>query len=139
MNLIDFTHWLLTGKMRTPAERYLRAAERGNAKAQLTLGLCYYNGHGAESNATEAVRWFRLAAKQKNTEAAFYMGRAYHKGKGVKKDDEVAYAWFERAAQKGHEQAAEWRGMIAQKMTPEQISEGLALSTEIVQQRSILQ
>ncbi|MBC8207113.1 MAG: sel1 repeat family protein [Kiritimatiellales bacterium] len=131
MNLIDFTYWLINGRMRTPAERYLRAAERGNAKAQLKLGLCYYNGQGVEPNPAEAVRWFRLAAKQKNAEAEFYMGRAYNTGEGVKKDDEVAYAWFERAAQKGHRQAAEWRSILAQEMTPEQISEGLALSTEI--------
>ena len=131
MNLIDFIHWLFTGKVKNPAEKHLRAAERGNAKAQLKLGLCYYNGHGVEPNPAEAVRWFRLAAKQKNAEAEFYMGRAYNTGAGVKKDDEVAYAWFERAAQKGHEQAAEWRSIIAQEMTAEQISEGLALSTEI--------
>ena len=50
----------------TPELDELRAlAEQGDATAQILLGLMYDNGRGVPEDATEAVRWYRLAADQR--------------------------------------------------------------------------
>lgn len=41
---------------------YRRAAERGNSRAQFTLGCCYEYGNGVEANLEEAIKWYRKAA-----------------------------------------------------------------------------
>ena len=43
----------------------LRAlAEQGDAEAQFSLGIMYDSGRGVPQDATEAIRWYRLAADQ---------------------------------------------------------------------------
>ena len=41
-----------------------QAAEQGDAKAQRHLGDRYYLGAGVPKDATEALRWYRLAAEK---------------------------------------------------------------------------
>ncbi len=41
-----------------------KAAEQGDALAQLHLGCCYANGCGVVRNKAEAVKWLRKAANQ---------------------------------------------------------------------------
>jgi len=130
MNIVDFFYWFFTDRVRTPTEKYLRAAERGNAKAQLQLGLCYHHGKDVPQDSQKAVRWFRLAARQGNADAMFYLGRAHYSGEGVKKDLEMAYGWFEQAAQKNHAKAAEWCTILQNELSPEQITEGKRLAKE---------
>lgn len=48
---------------------YTDNAQKGDAKAQLCLGLCYKNGIGVEENKDEAAKWFFTAAKQENADA----------------------------------------------------------------------
>ena len=38
-------------------------AEKGDAKAQYDLGICYYNGKGVEQSKTQAIFWFKKACK----------------------------------------------------------------------------
>ena len=45
------------------------AAEKGDALAQLLIAKAYETGRGAESNAVEAMNWFRKAAEQGQIEA----------------------------------------------------------------------
>jgi hypothetical protein len=45
-------------------ERYRKAAEQGDAKAQNNLGAMYGKGKGVPQDDAEAVKWFRLAAEQ---------------------------------------------------------------------------
>ena len=42
----------------------LSLAERGDARAQLSLGGMYYNGQGVRQDYTEAAKWTRKAAEQ---------------------------------------------------------------------------
>jgi TPR repeat protein len=44
---------------------YRRAAEQGDAAAQLNLGQCFEAGLGVAKDLIEAVRWYRTAADQK--------------------------------------------------------------------------
>jgi hypothetical protein len=46
-----------------------KAAEQGDAQAQLMLGECYRLGSGAATDMAEAIRWFRKAADQGSADA----------------------------------------------------------------------
>ena len=49
---------------REAVEWYRKAAEQGNAGAQLNLGLMYYRGEGVPENYVDAYMWANLAAAQ---------------------------------------------------------------------------
>ena len=53
---------------------YRKAAERGDAKAQYSLGVVLANLNGAQSYA-EVMAWFRKAAEQGDAEAHYMLGR----------------------------------------------------------------
>ncbi len=48
---------------------YGQAARRGNAEAQLALGMMYYNGTKIPKNLSKAKKLLSAAAKQGNTDA----------------------------------------------------------------------
>ena len=48
---------------------YRLAADRGDARAQCSLGSMYDFGRGVERSATKARYWYGLAADQGNTHA----------------------------------------------------------------------
>ena len=50
-------------------EWYRKAAEMGDASAQLNLGFCYDNGEGVEQDKKEAVKWYRKAAENGDEDA----------------------------------------------------------------------
>ena len=48
---------------------FRKAAEQGNADAQLCLGICYAEGDGVAKDMSEAVKWCRKAAEQGHEDA----------------------------------------------------------------------
>jgi tetratricopeptide (TPR) repeat protein len=76
-------------------------AEKGNAKAQFELGLCYADGYGVKKDDAEAVKWFRRAAEQGFAMAQYGLGLCYYNGEGVKEDKAEAVKWFRKAAKQG--------------------------------------
>jgi len=74
-------------------------AEKGDPKAQYTLGFCYTKGFGVTKDASEAVKWYRKAAEQGDAGAQYSLGLAYHKAEGVTKDSEEAIKWCRKAAE----------------------------------------
>ena len=80
---------------------FRKAAEKGDAEAQLNLGLCYDNGRGVEKNNFEAAKWFRKSAEQGNVKAQFFLGMCYFSGVGVTKNKFEAVKWFRQAAEQG--------------------------------------
>ena len=60
-------------------------AEAGDATAQYSLGLMYYNGEGVPKDSAEAVKWYRKAADQGYADAQFNLGLNYANGEGVPK------------------------------------------------------
>jgi TPR repeat protein len=75
---------------------------KGNAYAQVRLGLIYEYGLGVTEDEQEAVRWYRLAANQGNGEAQNNLGVMYANGRGVVKDVQEAVKWYKLAADQGH-------------------------------------
>jgi hypothetical protein len=76
-------------------------AERGDAEAQLELGIRYHNGMGTPRSNREAARWARLAADQGLARAQVAMGDLCLRGEGVTQSDAEAASWYRKAAKGG--------------------------------------
>ena len=85
---------------------YLRAAEQGNAEAQLAIAGLYYQGEGVPRNYTTALQWFRAAASQGSATAQAAIAVMYERGLGVRRDPVVAHAWLSVAADSGRRRRA---------------------------------
>ena len=68
---------------REAAQRYLKAADQGEASAQCKVGLMYADGNGVTQSDNEAVRWFQMAADQGDAGAQCHLGDMYKVGRGV--------------------------------------------------------
>jgi TPR repeat protein len=80
-------------------------AERGDAVAQYSLGICYAKGQGVATNEAEAVKWYRKAAEQNDAKAQCNLGACYATGQGVEKDYTEAVKWYRKAAEGGEVKA----------------------------------
>lgn len=98
-------------------------AERGHAPAQHRLGIMYRLGQGVARNHAEAVRWYRAAAVQGLESGQNQLGGMYHQGLGVPQDYVTAHMWFNIAAANGQRFADINRDVVANQMTPADISE----------------
>ena len=85
-----------------PLAATVAAAERGNASAQFSVGLRYYEGDsGVPQDFTLAARWLRKAADLPFSSAQAVLGTAYADGKGVPQSDAEALKWFRLGAARG--------------------------------------
>ena len=80
-------------------------AEKGDAEAQLQLGMRYAAGDGVIQNDKEAAKWFERAAKQGLAEAQYQYGLVLLQGRGVVQDYKAAFHWIEKPAQRGYAKA----------------------------------
>lgn len=80
---------------------YLPLAKRGNAKAQLRLGVIYYLGQGIQQDYLSSGKWLRLAAKQGVALAQNLLGAIYDLGLGVPQNYAEAAKWYRLAAEQG--------------------------------------
>ena len=76
-------------------EWYRKAAEKGNAEAQLELGKRYFEGRGVSPNEDEAVKWYTKAAENGNTDAQLALGDRYF----VEQKYSAAAKWYRKAAE----------------------------------------
>lgn len=72
----------LPSEMETAKQTKL-AAEKGDVKAQISLGSMYEKGKNVRQNNAEAMKWFRLAAESGNAEAQYALGAKYHRDKNA--------------------------------------------------------
>ncbi len=106
-------------------------AEKGDAKAQVSLAALYYAGDGVPQDYKLAINWLRKAAEQGDAGAQLGLGVMYAKGEGVPQNDINAYAWHSLAAAQGQEGAAKLRDEVASKLSPEQRIKAQALAAEL--------
>jgi TPR repeat protein len=91
---------------------FRKAADQGDARAQLALGTMYARGDGVPKDAKEAVVWVRKAADQRLAQAQFSLGGMYARGEGVPQDKVLAYMWFNLAAGDGLKDAQSARNAL---------------------------
>ncbi|CAK9786784.1 HCP-like protein [Cutaneotrichosporon oleaginosum] len=86
---------------------YTRAAERGDAEAELALSGWYLTGSEGvlKQSDTEAYLWGRKAANKGLAKAEYAVGYYTEIGIGVKQDMELAKRWYMRAASQGNKRA----------------------------------
>jgi hypothetical protein len=100
-------------KVRSPqddakaVESIRKAAEQGDATAQVSLGIMYAHGRrGLPQDDAKAVEWYRKAAEQGNATAQVNLGFMYAHGRGgLPQDDAKAVEWYRKAAEQGNTQA----------------------------------
>ena len=76
-------------------------ADRGDAAAQVSLGLMYANGQGVPQDYVTAAGWYRKAAEQGDATAQLSLGAMYADGRGVPQNNAAAAGWFRKAADQG--------------------------------------
>jgi len=82
------------------------AAEDGDPKAQLRLGMAYLKPHGGgEPEPALALKWIQRAADRGYADAQYALGAMHHAGHGALQSFPAAFKWFELAAQQNHAEA----------------------------------
>ncbi len=76
-------------------------AEKGDTRAQYTLGNMYFYGKGVSRDGKEAIKWFRKTADQGNADVQIFLGFKYYRGEGIPQDYIEAAKWFRIAAEQG--------------------------------------
>lgn len=83
-------------------ESLTKAAEQGNVKAQLQLGIRYHIGLAITRDYQQAVYWYLKAAEQGSASAQLQLGGMYDDGMGVTQDYQQALTWYLKAAEQGN-------------------------------------
>jgi TPR repeat protein len=109
---------------------YRLSAENGYASAQDNLGNMYNDGRGVLQDYSEALKWYRLAAEQGYASAQNNLGTMYDNGQGVLQDKVKAHMWYNISAANGDALGGENRELIANEMTPADISQAQAMARE---------
>jgi TPR repeat protein len=109
MLLEDYEKELL---VKETAKQYRKAANEGDADAQLSLALMYVQGEGVSQDVLEAYKLFSLAAAQGNACAAYNLGMMHKKGMGCLKNFEEAAKWIQKAAESGFKPALCQMGIL---------------------------
>ena len=95
----------------TAVQWYRKAAEKGFAPAQFSLGLCYVHGKGVPQDYHQAVAWYESAAQQRNSDALLNLAYLYHNGLGVPKNEAQSFDYVRQAAEAGSADAQFQLGM----------------------------
>lgn len=86
------------GDLATALEEFKRAADEGDARAQLNVGVFYDQGLVVAQDPAQAAEWYRRAAEAGIDLAQFNLGTLYFEGLGVEQDYAKALEWYSRAA-----------------------------------------
>jgi hypothetical protein len=122
------------------ALRLLRPlADRGDPRAETTLGVMYDEGHGVPQDDVEALNWYRRAAEQGYAQAQFNLGVMYARGEAHdgRQDNVSAHMWFNLAASRfpasepiARSAAIKSRDAVASRMSPEEIAHAQQLARD---------
>ena len=76
---------------------FRKAADKGNAHAMYSVGVCYENGRGVSQDCATAANWYRMSAQNEFPFAGHNLGLLYYDGRGVERVLETARHWFRNA------------------------------------------
>ena len=88
-----------------PLDRLTAAANAGNSRAELIVGLKYLDGDGVPANPAEAAKWLGRAADAGEPVAQYRLGTLFERGSGVPADAAKAVRWYQAAANQGNRKA----------------------------------
>lgn len=83
-------------------------ADKGNAIAQLCLGMDYYYGRYGRADKKDyekAFKYYRMSAEQGLADAQFRLALCYDNGEGTTQNSQKALFWYEKAALQEHKAA----------------------------------
>jgi hypothetical protein len=112
--------------LRDTDQLLLTAANGGDTKAQLRLGLAYLNGDGAPRDSVTGIKWTRRAAEQGHAEAQYVLGTLYQSGRGTLQSFPQAFQWYERAALQNHVRAQYQLGLMYRSGLGVPVDKGMA-------------
>ena len=107
-----------------------KAAEQGDANAQLNLGVMYRNGQGVPKDDSQAVNWYRKAAEQGHSEALFKLAKIYELGSDIEQNFVLAQTFYNLSEVAGNKNASTSKEMLRKKLTKDQLLEAKKLSEE---------
>ena len=91
---------------------YRRAAQSGDAEAQLEYGLLLRQTATNSSDLQDSSRWLNEAAEAGNVIAMTELGYALAIGLGARSNPQIALTWLEKAGQAGDERAKELARLV---------------------------
>ena len=77
--------------------KIVKAADAGDAKAQLEFGIMWEQGYWIWQDNERAIKWWKKSAEQGYMKAQMLMGSVYLGGVKVEKDLKKADEWFDMA------------------------------------------
>ena len=90
---------------------YIKAAEMGNADAQVNLGVFYQLGHAVKQDYAKALEWFTKAAQKGDAGAQYLTANALYNNRGapptMTAEERKTHAlyWYKKSAEGGDEGA----------------------------------
>jgi TPR repeat protein len=105
-------------------------AERGDAKAQASLGFLYYSGKGVGRDDGKSLYWFGRAAEAGQPTAQFFLGLHYYYGRGVPRDLARAYSWCDIAMSNGYTDSLFCRDAIGLEMSADDARRSSEMTAE---------
>lgn len=84
------------------ADLFRIAANEGDTRAYLNLGIFYEQGIGVTQSDVQAFYWYSKAAKVGDVNGQFNLAIMYRSGKGTTKSELMATKWYRKAAEQGH-------------------------------------
>lgn len=105
--------WESQGNAEKAIECFTVAAKRGNAEAQISLGMIYYDEEkGVARDLEKSKKWLKMAADHGHPDAMNRLGYIYELDEGNVKE---AVKWYRRASDLGHAKARNNLGVIYEK------------------------
>lgn len=93
--------------MTRAVQLFEKAADAGNQRAQLNLGILYFRGQGVPRDLVQARAWLEKAAAEDDPYALYALARSVEESDGSAIADPIrATDLYRRAAEKGHPLAA---------------------------------
>jgi TPR repeat protein len=115
------------------ADRYQRAAERGDPAAQMYMGAILSAGIGRPQSDRDGFLWFSRAADAGNSQAQLILSGLFAIGRGVQKSNVDAYKWALIASSGGNSTedrngAQQLMAQLARRMSDSEVANAKSLA-----------
>ena len=110
---------------------YSKAAKKGHAAAQCSLGYAYLLGQGTKKDIDKAIDWLKKAAGQGDSRAQEELGNIYYYGTYVPQNKAEAEQWYLKSAALGNTNGAFALGQMYKDTDKDKAIHYLKLSQDL--------